>query len=141
MLPKVATTANIGDKDSTRYQLVLFLRVPTGSEMPNLQSPAIDLKSILPSDRFAVVNNGSIHGAGLVAKAPFWRVELILPLIGKLTLRTYRTIQIDVNKHLDGALIAFMNHSCQPTSTVHAAARGVVAAVELKAGDEVTFSR
>lgn len=111
--------------------------------MPSLQTPPIDLQSfcssILPSDRLAIANNGSIVGAGLLAKTPFRRGELILPLLGKLTARSYRTIQIDVNKHLDGALIAFINHSCQPTSIVEAPALGVVAAVDLRAGDEVTF--
>lgn len=115
----------------------------TGTKMPHLQPPPIDLRSvcsnIVPSDRLAIVNDGSIHGARLVAKTPFRRGELILPLIGKLTARSYRTIQIDVSKHLDGALIAFMNHSCRPTSVVQAQALGVLASVELKAADEVTF--
>jgi len=109
----------------------------------DLQSLPIDLKSVcsnIPSsDSLAIVSDASIHGAGLVAIRPFRRGELILPLIGKLTARSYRTIQIDASKHLNGALIGFMNHSCRPTSIVHARAHGVLAAVDLKAGDEVTF--
>jgi len=111
--------------------------------MPYLQPPPTDLQcvcsSTLSSDRLAIVNDGSIHGARLTAKTPFRRGELILPLIGKLTTRNYRTIQIAVSKHLEGALLAFMNHSCRPSANVQAQALGVFAAVELKAGDEVTF--
>jgi hypothetical protein len=62
-----------------------------------------------------------------------------IPIIGMLSPRSYRTIQIEPGKHLDGALIAFMNHSCRPTSIVKAAERGVYASTDLKAEDEVTF--
>jgi len=96
--------------------------------------------NILPTDRLAIVNDGhSIHGSSLLAKTPFRRGELILPMIGTLSARSYRTIQIDVSRHLDGAVMAFMNHSCRPTSIVEAQALRVRAAVDLKAGDEITF--
>ena len=95
---------------------------------------------IFQSDRLAIVNDGgSIHGTSLVAKTPFKQGELILPLIGTISARSVRTIQIDVRRHLDGALMAFMNHSCRPTSIVLAQARCVRAAMDLKAGDEITF--
>jgi hypothetical protein len=115
-----------------------------GSKMTDPQPPLIDanhvFSNILLSDRLAIVNHGcSIHGTSLVAKTPFRRGELILPLIGTLSARSYRTIQIDVSQHLDGAVIAYMNHSCQPTSIVQAQELGVRAAVDLKAGDEITF--
>jgi hypothetical protein len=111
--------------------------------MPHLQPPPTDFQSVCSRtfsyNRLAIVKGGSTSGAGLVAKTPFSRGELILPLLGKLTARSYRTIQINASKHLDGALIALMNHSCRPTSIVHALTLGVFAAVDLKAGDEVTF--
>jgi SET domain len=98
------------------------------------------LSNILPSNRVALVNDGcSIHGTSLVANVPFRRGDLILPLIGRLSVRSYRTIQIDGSTHLDGDLMAFMNHSCRPTSIVQVQAMGVRAAVDLKQGDEITF--
>jgi SET domain-containing protein len=113
--------------------------------MTDLQSRAIDLKrrpfsNIFSSDRLVIVKDGcSIHGTSLVARTPFRRGELILPLTGTLSSRSYRTIQIDVRRHLDDALMAFMNHSCRPTSIVQAQALGVRTAVDLKEGDEITF--
>jgi hypothetical protein len=95
---------------------------------------------IFQSDRLAIVNDsGSIHGTSLVAKTPFEQGELILPLIGTIAARSVRTIQIDVRRHLDGALMAFMNHSCRPTSIVLTRALCVRAVSDLKAGDEITF--
>jgi hypothetical protein len=62
--------------------------------------------NIFHSNRLAIVNDcGLIHGTSLVAKTPFKRGELILPLIGTLSTRNVRTIQIDVSRHLDGALM------------------------------------
>src|SRR5271167_540164 len=112
--------------------------------MTDLQPPPIGIarffSNILPTDRLAIVNDGhSIHGSSLLAKTPFRRGEVILPMIGTLSARSYRTIQIDSRRHLDGAVMAFMNHSCRPTSIVEAQALRVRAAVDLKAGDEITF--
>ena len=112
--------------------------------MTDLQPPPIGLtrvfSNMLPTDRLAIVNDGhSIHGSSLLAKTPFRRGEVILPMIGTLSARSYRTIQIDSRRHLDGAVMAFMNHSCRPTSIVEAQALRVRAAVDLKAGDEITF--
>jgi hypothetical protein len=96
--------------------------------------------NILLFNRVAIVKDGgSIHETSLVANVPFRRGELILPLMGRLTPRSYRTIQIDGTRHLDGALMAFINHSCRPTSIVQAEAAGIRAAVDLKEGDEITF--
>jgi len=110
--------------------------------MTDPQPPPIDanhvFSNILLSDRLVIVKDGcSIHGTSLVARTPFRRGQLILPLTGTLSSRSYRTIQIDVSQHLDGAVIAYMNHSCRPTSIVQAL--GVRAAVDLKSGDEITF--
>ena len=122
----------------------MFFHSNGESKVTDLQPPPIGLERVflneLRSDRLAIVNDaGSIHGTSLVAKTPFRRGEFVLPLIGELAARSYRTIQIDVGRHLDGALMAFMNHSCQPTSIVQARALCVRAAVDLKAGDEITF--
>lgn len=87
----------------------------------------------------AVLNDSSIHGVRLVAKRPFNSGELILPLLGKLTTQSYRTIQIDISTHLKGPLIAFMNHSCSPTAIVDAQTLQLVAARELRIGEEITF--
>jgi hypothetical protein len=95
---------------------------------------------MLPSDRLTIVNgSGSIHGNSLVAKTPFKRGDFIMPLMGVLSVRTYRTIQIEVSSHLEGTVAAFLNHSCQPTSIVQASTLSVHAAKDLKAGDEITF--
>jgi len=102
--------------------------------------PRYPFSNTFQSDRLAIVNDGgSIHGISLLAKTSFKRGEFVLPLIGKPAARSYRTIQVDVGRHLDGALMAYMNHSCQPTSIVQTRALGVRAAVDLKPGDEITF--
>lgn len=95
-------------------------------------------QSMFASDRL-LVDDGSIIGARLVAKRPFRRGDLILPLTGRLTAASYRTIQIDANTHVEGALLAFMNHSCRPSAAVVVQARAVRALTDLTAGDEVTF--
>jgi hypothetical protein len=133
----------IGDKTQQPNQLV-FSVVKLRSKMTDLQPPPIGLtrvfSNIFPTDRLAIVNDShSIHGSSLLAKTPFRRGELILPLMGTLCTRSYRTIQIDVFRHLDGVLVAFMNHSCRPTAIVQAQALSVRAAVDLKEGDEITF--
>jgi hypothetical protein len=92
--------------------------------MPDLQHGRVS-SNVPRTDQLAIVNDNSIHGARLVAKRPFNSGELILPLLGKLTAQSYRTIQIDVSTHLKGALIAFMNHSCSPTAIVEARRLGL----------------
>jgi len=111
--------------------------------MPDLQPPPTQFlnpcSNIFQSDRLRVVDDGSILGARLVAKRRFRRGDLILPLIGKLTAASYRTIQIDVSTHLEGSVLAFMNHSCRPSAIVVAQALAVRARTDLKIGEEVTF--
>jgi len=91
------------------------------------------------SDRVDVIEDASTRGARLVAKIPFRRGELILPLNGKPTAPSYRTIQIDQSTHVEDPLIAFMNHSCRPTAIVDAQALTIHAATDLTTGEEVTF--
>jgi hypothetical protein len=86
-----------------------------------------------------VVDEGSIIGAGLIAKRSFRRRGLILPLTRYLATASYRTIQIDASTHVEGSLRAFMNHSCRPTAAVVVPTRAVLAVADLKAGEEVTF--
>jgi hypothetical protein len=142
-LPKKTTVPGIGDEGAKRHELVVSSSVKTGGTMPHLQSRRIGLHNVYSNislpDSLAIVNDDSIHGAGLVVTRSLRCGELILPLFGKLTARSYRTIQIDIGKHLDGALIRFINHSCRPTSIVNVRIQGVLAALDLKAGDEVTF--
>jgi SET domain len=90
-------------------------------------------------DRVDVIEDASTQGARLVAQIPFRRGELILPLNGKPTAPSYRTIQIDLNTHVEDPMIAFMNHSCRPTAIVDAQALTIHAATDLTPGEEVTF--
>jgi SET domain len=112
--------------------------------MPKLLPPQPKLEHLVvnrfPSDRLAIASDGGlIHGNSLVAKKPFKRGEVIMPVIGTLSAPSYITIQIDVGRHLGGDVIAFLNHSCRPTAVVQAPALDVRAAVDLKEGDEITF--
>jgi hypothetical protein len=91
------------------------------------------------SDRLGVIEEDSALGARLVAKRPFRCGDLILPLTGRLSEATYRTIQVGERAHLEGSLLAFMNHSCRPSAVVVTQELAIRAWTDLEIGEEVTF--
>jgi len=113
------------------------------SNMPDLQSVPSQFQNrrsqILRSDRVRVVEGNTLYGARLVANRPFQRGDVILPLMGTPTAPSYRTIQVGVSTHIEGPLLAYMNHSCRPSATVVTRELAVRAWTALKCGEEVTF--
>lgn len=106
---------------------------------PFLDQPGKRCPHPPPSEALGVVDDGSICGARLVAKQPFKPGDLILPLIGHLAPVSYKTIQISAHTHLEGFLLAFMNHSCRPSAIVLTQERAVRALCQLEIGQEVSF--
>lgn len=111
--------------------------------MLHLRSPLSDheigCSVFLHSEALEVVDVSSVCGFGLVARRQFKPGELILPLTGRLAPVTHKTIQIDARRHLEGSVLAFINHSCRPSAVIVTQDRAVRAFTELKAGEEVTF--
>jgi hypothetical protein len=101
------------------------------------------MKTAAPSPctpkRSRFVDVSSVCGFGLVAKRRFRPGELILPLTGRLAPVSYKTIQIDANSHLEGSVLAFINHSCRPSALIVTQDRAVRASTGLKIGEAVTF--
>jgi len=111
--------------------------------MLHLRSPLSDhendCSSSLHSETLEIVDVGSVCGFGLVAKRQFKPGELILPLTGRLAPVSYKTIQIDANSHVEGPVLAFINHSCRPSAVVVTQDCAVRAFTKLEIGEEVTF--
>jgi hypothetical protein len=111
--------------------------------MPNLQSSLSLVQrrrsNVLHADRLRVVDDGSAHGARLVVARPFKRGDLVLPLIGRLTAPSYRSVQTGIHTHIEGSFLAFMNHSCRPSAIVLTQQLAVRAWRDLRVGEEVTF--
>ncbi len=111
--------------------------------MPDLQSAPSQFQNrcsqIRRSDPVRVVEDSTLYGARLVANRPFKPGDLILPLMGKTTAPSYRTIQVGVSTHIEGPLLAFMNHSCRPSAIVVTGELAVRAWTALKLGEEITF--
>jgi SET domain len=111
--------------------------------MPDLQSVPSHFQNRCPqspqSNQVRVVEDRTVYGARLIANRPFKRGDLILPLMGKTTAPSYRTIQVGERTHIEGPLLAFMNHSCRPSAIVVTCELAVRAWTALKVGEEVTF--
>jgi SET domain len=61
------------------------------------------------------------------------------PLMGKPAAPSYRTIQVGASTHIEGPLLAYMNHSCRPSAIIMTRQLSVRAWTALKCGEEVTF--
>lgn len=82
------------------------------------------------------------YGAKLTTDEPFREGDLIVRIEGHRVTRvpTYRTIQISRHEHIEElGHLAFINHSCWPTTIVDVTAMTVTAAREIAAGEELTY--
>lgn len=89
-----------------------------------------------------VDHTGSGRGARLMTTEPYAAGQLVLTIIEFTVQRhpTFQSIQVGPDVHLDNiGLLAYLNHSCQPSVNVVAEARAVVAARPIDAGEELTF--
>ena len=91
------------------------------------------------SDQVCIVEGSTLYGARLVANRSFQCGDLILPLMGKPAAPSYRTIQVGASTHIEGPLLAYMNHSCRPSAIVLTRDLAVRARKALECGEEVTF--
>ncbi|MEW1676864.1 SET domain-containing protein-lysine N-methyltransferase [Streptomyces noursei] len=83
---------------------------------------------------------GLAVGSGLVAGAVIEEGAEIMTLSDCVPAEaTKYTIQVERGKHVIGTDIRFLNHSCDPSTYVDAAAGNVVATRRLVPGDELTF--
>ena len=89
-----------------------------------------------------IEHGGSAYGARLVTDQPFAQGQLIYRISGyRLTgAPTYQTIQISAHEHIEElGVLAYLNHSCRPTTVVDTSALAVSAARDIAAGEELTF--
>ena len=92
--------------------------------------------------RVRVVRSRDAQGLCLVAGKPFAAGELIHRWSSRdvRPRPTYQSIQIGPDLHaFDLEVVAYMNHSCDPSTRIDVALFTVVAARPLAPGDELTF--
>lgn len=91
---------------------------------------------------FEIVTGSTALGAGQVATQTFAEGELVHRIDDyRLThVPSYQSIQVGATSHLeDLGVIAYLNHSCRPSTIVDTEALEVRATRAIKAGDELTF--
>lgn len=91
---------------------------------------------------FTTETNQCSYGARLVTSRPYATGQLI-QTINQYQITetpTYQTIQVGTNKHIEElGVIAFLNHSCQPSIIVDTTTLKIYAARAIAAKEEVTF--
>lgn len=91
---------------------------------------------------FEIVTGSTARGAGQVATQAFADGQLVHRIDDyRITqIPSYQSIQIDATTHLeDLGVIAYLNHSCRPSTIVDADALEVRATRAIEPGDELTF--
>jgi len=91
---------------------------------------------------FDIVTSSTARGAGQVATQAFAEGELVHRIIdyGITEVPSYQSIQIGATTHLeDLGVIAYLNHSCRPSTIVDTEALEVRATRAIEPGDELTF--
>lgn len=85
---------------------------------------------------------GSPYGARLVTDQPIHCGERICTISGYRIVSepTYQTVQISAHQHIEElGVLAYLNHSCQPNTTVDTTALTVTAIRDIAAGEELNF--
>jgi hypothetical protein len=106
--------------------------------METERSCATYLETIKP-DRVRIDRKSALYGSRLVAVANYKPGEVILPLLGLPSKRSYRTIQTGIETHIENELLACLNHSCAPSAIVNTREMTVEALAAVNAGQELTF--
>ncbi|KAJ3158511.1 hypothetical protein HDU86_002736 [Geranomyces michiganensis] len=77
----------------------------------------------------------------LVVLRPYAKGERIVAIEGhKDAVKRWSSVQIDTDRHIElHSELVFMNHSCDPSANIETESMHVVAARDLKEGDELTF--
>jgi SET domain len=91
---------------------------------------------------FELQQQGSVYGARLVATQAIKAGELIYRIANYRLIDhpTYQTIQIGPDKHInDLGMLAYLNHSCDPTVVVDTRHLVCFAARDIAPGDELNY--
>ncbi len=83
----------------------------------------------------------SANGKGVIAKTDIKKDQLIWKFGGRIVRNpTKRTLQIDENRHLEGDISDYMNHSCNPNAYVDFNGLVLRAHRNIRKGEEITFN-
>ncbi|KAJ3013672.1 hypothetical protein HKX48_005626 [Thoreauomyces humboldtii] len=97
----------------------------------------------LPVPNTEVIRNGTDGDfkSKLVVTRSFQAGEVIASIEGfQEAEKRWSSVQVSADTHIElGSQLVYMNHSCNPAATIDTERMQVVAARDLKAGDEMTF--
>ncbi|KAG0292743.1 hypothetical protein BGZ98_002477 [Dissophora globulifera] len=90
---------------------------------------------------FEVVYAEGEYNSRLVASRSYAKGELLCKIEGTtLGPKRYTTVQVGESEHIElNSDLVFMNHSCSPTVSLDTDTMTIVAVVDLKEGDNLTF--
>ncbi|KAF9926646.1 hypothetical protein BGZ65_007201 [Modicella reniformis] len=115
----------------------------TFTKVENITDAAAVKSAYVPTHpgKFEVIYAEGDYNSMLIASKPYAKGEIICNVEGATVgSKTYTSVQVAKDGHIElNSDLVYMNHSCNPSIILDMDKRIVVAAVDLKPGDNMTF--